>query len=502
MNLTYSFRNFILSSMVALFPLAGLAEGNSVRDVQSLLLLLGYNPGPVDGAYGSKTVRALSKFYKDRGSKYDGILDDNEVTLLKREIASEYKKTGEHQEVNTFGGRLQIPSGLDYQLNDATLEHFFKINQRSITNESQKLKIAPSKSPFQFKSRLLDSAAARNELATSAILSYLYYEDGYVLYDMLPPEERFSVKIDDESYFPSHSIGKSLVSYMIGHAICDGYIASIDDPVKDWPLIEGTLYHEQPLIALLNMTAGDTNVIAPLSGSFIKTGRSIHGDGPLIKATKNPRELANTKSDGIHKFAYSNLTADVLMNYLMHRVGQDFESFVEKIFQDKVGISNPIYLWMNPIRGSQSNLMSKRIKQGAGQYAIDATRYDYLRIARAILLDWNNDTCVGSYLKSIYERRLIVPRSRDNPVDRWDGSMRRWGDPQFGTLTHGYAGQFWVELEGFRQRKILIMIGADGQNIAIDTDKSRIIVINSGQEGFGDFQKLAYEPLRYGKIRE
>ena len=80
--------------------------------------------------------------------------------------------------------------------------------------------------------------------------------------------------------------------------------------------------------------------------------------------------------------------------------------------------------------------------------------------------------------------------------------MRRWGDPQFGTLTHGYAGQFWVELEGFRQRKILIMIGADGQNIAIDTDKSRIIVINSGQEGFGDFQKLAYEPLRYGKIRE
>ena len=130
MNLTYSFRNFILSSMVAFFPLAGFAEGNSVRDVQSLLLLLGYNPGPVDGAYGSKTVRALSKFYKDRGSKYDGILDDNEVTLLKREIASEYKKTGEHQEVNTFGGRLQIPSGLDYQLNDATLEHFFKINQR------------------------------------------------------------------------------------------------------------------------------------------------------------------------------------------------------------------------------------------------------------------------------------------------------------------------------------------------------------------------------------
>ena len=92
MNLMYSFRNFILSSMVALLPFAGFAEDNSVRDVQSWLLKLGYNPGPVDGAYGSKTARALSKFYMDRGSKYDGILDDNEVTLLKREIASEYKK--------------------------------------------------------------------------------------------------------------------------------------------------------------------------------------------------------------------------------------------------------------------------------------------------------------------------------------------------------------------------------------------------------------------------
>ena len=28
-----------------------------------------------------------------------------------------------------------------------------------------------------------------------------------------------------------------------------------------------------------------------------------------------------------------------------------------------------------------------------------ATRYDYLRIAKAMLDDWQNDTCVGKYLK-------------------------------------------------------------------------------------------------------
>jgi hypothetical protein len=34
-----------------------------------------------------------------------------------------------------------------------------------------------------------------------------------------------------------------------------------------------------------------------------------------------------------------------------------------------------------------------------------ASRYDYLRIAKAILDDWQNDTCVGKYLKSIHERK-------------------------------------------------------------------------------------------------
>jgi hypothetical protein len=34
------------------------------------------------------------------------------------------------------------------------------------------------------------------------------------------------------------------------------------------------------------------------------------------------------------------------------------------------------------------------------------TRYDYLRVAKAIMDDWQNDTCVGKYLKTINERRV------------------------------------------------------------------------------------------------
>ena len=31
-----------------------------------------------------------------------------------------------------------------------------------------------------------------------------------------------------------------------------------------------------------------------------------------------------------------------------------------------------------------------------GRYSFYATRYDYLRIGKRILDDWNNDTCVGN----------------------------------------------------------------------------------------------------------
>ena len=38
----------------------------------------------------------------------------------------------------------------------------------------------------------------------------------------------------------SNSIGKSMVGYLAGHAICSGYIDSLDTRLNDWPLLENT----------------------------------------------------------------------------------------------------------------------------------------------------------------------------------------------------------------------------------------------------------------------
>ena len=48
--------------------LASQVLANSVVQSQRMLNRLGYNPGPIDGAYGGKTRGALEKFYADNGS--------------------------------------------------------------------------------------------------------------------------------------------------------------------------------------------------------------------------------------------------------------------------------------------------------------------------------------------------------------------------------------------------------------------------------------------------
>lgn len=406
-------------------------------------------------------------------------------------------------EITIFGspGDTQIPNNTKLQPNDATVSYYYKMNDKIRLMVNRTYKVDPSNNPVEFVKKIEHHKAIDREMMTTTAFSYLYYEDGFVIYDAMPPNGRFSMVLDNSSYFSSHSMGKSITSYKIGHAICEGYIKSIDALIADWPLMKNTLYYGQPLIKLLNMTAGDTNVIKRGEGNFIKTGRNIHGGaaaGGLSAFVKNPQELANTKPINAPRFSYSNLTADVLFNYMMHRVGPDFDTFITNFYQNKIRIKHPIYLAMNPLEG-QPNFASTedQIKQGVGRYGVSATRYDYLRIAKAMMDDWQNDTCEGKYLKSVYDRRVSANRR----ISSWDKKDRRWGEPDFELASKKYGGQFWSDAAGLSGRSILVMNGANGQTIVMDMDRSRIVVISAGTAHHVNQKKLAYEPIKYGRIR-
>ena len=113
------------------------------------------------------------------------------------------------------------------------------------------------------------------------------------------------------------------------------------------------------------------------------------------------------------------------------------------------------------------------------------TRYDYLRIARAMLQDWQNDTCEGKYLKSLYERKV---------KKNYDYSSKG----EAFTNTKSYGGFFHLEPSGMKKRHIFIMDGYGGQTFTIDFDKGRIVATLAVHRDF-NWMKIAHSVIKKGK---
>ena len=82
----YSLRFLALIFLTISFLTKPIAA-NDIFTAQRLLTELGYAPGPIDGAYGGKTKKAFIKLYTDRNMIFDGVVDKNELELLKKLIA-------------------------------------------------------------------------------------------------------------------------------------------------------------------------------------------------------------------------------------------------------------------------------------------------------------------------------------------------------------------------------------------------------------------------------
>ena len=143
-----------------------------------------------------------------------------------------------------------------------------------------------------------------------AILSYLYFQDDQILIDELTPKDRFGEFVKNETKLRSNSVGKSMVSVVLGHAICDGYIESLDSKINDWPILQNTLYENQKIIDLINMNAGDYKYIN--DGGVVKD-HSYDVDIRSISATMN-KFFRNTEK-AKPKYNYTHIKKEVSYLY-------------------------------------------------------------------------------------------------------------------------------------------------------------------------------------------
>ena len=334
--------------------------------------------------------------------------------------------------------------------------------------------VKPSKKPYEFKFNLIEDKFVKKQMKTKGIMSYLYFQDGHILIDEISPKERLGEFINNETKFYSLSMSKSVVSYILGHAICDGYIDGVDARVNDWPIIKDSLYHDQKLIDFLNMSTGDQKYI-----DEFKDGTSALGayEGNSISMTMSLFFKGSVKSKS--SYNYNGFVTQLIINYIKHKTGDDYEKLLNKIFADKVKIKYSILPTFSGGTG-----------QGKLHPNLNASRYDWLRIAKAIMDDYQNDTCVGKYLKEIHKRR--IPKN-------YGGHKK---EPEF-NRTKSYGGQFHMDYPGLKDRVVFGFGGYGGNAILIDVEKSRIVVLNSLHYNNKKFKysvkKLLIDTIKKGK---
>ena len=239
------------------------------------------------------------------------LLDNGHTQYVKEgDICKEYKKYSKEwydSRCEEFPkGKMGIISNLDinfYKYNE--IPEFSKPNKdtalyylyrgQKVARGNSRAGSTKSDNPYKFEISLRADddktlKKVRKAMNKTSMLSYLLYEDGKITIDEITPLDRFGILYENYTVHTSASVGKSLVSYVTGHAICEGYISSIDHKLNDWELLENTLFYDQKLIDLMNMAAGHHQY----------ADKNIKTDG-LYPTNSNKNTIAFHMKDGVFK---------------------------------------------------------------------------------------------------------------------------------------------------------------------------------------------------------
>jgi len=393
-------------------------------------------------------------------------------------------------DIKTYNGVLELPE--DARPNDDTIA-YFEIRKlmfiERLRERGRIYTIEPKGNAVEFSfDKNLPSSTLEKELSEGLILSYLFYDNGVIKFNGKAKNGRFIEDINDETLFFTHSTGKSITSYIVGHAICDGYISSIDE-IINWPLMNNTLYYGQPLRNLLNMSAGDSHVMTNDKTSRFKGSDIHHRDMGLDTIAYL---LQGTKAKN-NKVFYNNALADIIANYIVFKSGDKYDDLMKKVFQEKIKIKNPVGYEMH----AQTTLHNRvegynRSPQTLASYSYFMTRLDFLRVAEAMMKDYQNKTCVGNYLRESQEQAKKWYKYR--PSSSWENA-RFW----MHNYAKKYGSQFYFDFYKMENRNIMGTEGYNGQNMLIDLDNSRIVVTNSSATGW-DVRKFILNVIRDGEL--
>jgi CubicO group peptidase (beta-lactamase class C family) len=152
-----------------------------------------------------------------------------------------------------------------------------------------------SKNYKKFDKELIDNKLSKfvqkqlDNRDKTGLVNYLLFENDKIVISKKNYNEEIKKNKD---LLRSNSMGKSLISYVVGHAICKSYIESVNVKLDDWIVLNDTLYADNTLKQVLNMTSGDHKYI----------GEKNFGDDGLFKDDETKKINKETVADSMMWF--------------------------------------------------------------------------------------------------------------------------------------------------------------------------------------------------------
>ena len=298
--------------------------------------------------------------------------------------------------------------------------------------------ITPSPDPLELPvGKPLEIPGLENYMASQRTAGLVIIQDGKIRL------ERYGQDFSADGRWTSFSVAKSFTSTLVGAAIQDGYIKSLDDKVSQYiPDLQGSAYDDVTVQQLLTMSSGvkwDEDYENPQSdvALFNKAKPESGVDATVSYMRKLPRAHPpgtvwhyNTGETNLIGVLVSSATGKPLAQYLQERIWHP------------AGMA-----------ATATWLLGKTGHEIAGCCLQAATR-DFARFGLFVLANGN------------VKGKQIVP------VDWFDQAIHKKMD--IGVPGKGYGFQWWTYDNGSVAAQ-----GIFGQGIFIDPQRRLVIAINS-----------------------
>ena len=228
-----------------------------------------------------------------------------------------------------------------------------------------KPRVLPAGQPLESATvALLDEFVKRQNAAGLMVL-----QDGRVRY------EKYGLGLAPTERWTSFSVAKSFTSTLLGAAVKDGFIASLDDPVTKYlPQLEGTAYDGVTVEQLATMTSGvkwNEDYTDPNSDvARMLTVAPVPGEP---QAVTYARTLVRESPAG-EKWVYKTLETNLLGDLVAAATGQSLAAYAKEKIVDPAGFAGGLF-WMNDLSGQNiaGCCISLRLSDYArmGQFALE-----------------------------------------------------------------------------------------------------------------------------------